>query len=170
MGTYPCRALSGCCTTSSSGGWLIDRGAPALLLRSAAPPLHPECCNSAGERCRVSGDQPAKAAFAQFKPRSMHVNSQQRTSPNDPATFQADKVDYNDVEHTVTWTGNVQVWQGDRVLRADKIVYDRDSALWPRAECGHNPAQWLGHIRPLCRADRRHEGRDHAACELHHAR
>mgnify|MGYP003362111069 FL=1 len=77
--------------------------------------------------CLVIG-QP-KAALAQFRPKPLHVNTGRQTSPNDPATFQADKVDYNDVEHTVTWTGNVQVWQGDRVLRADKIVYDRDTGL-----------------------------------------
>ncbi len=70
-----------------------------------------------------------KAAFAQFRPQTMHINTGRSSSPDDPATFQADKVDYNDVEHTVTWTGNVQVWQGDHVMRADKIVYDRDTGV-----------------------------------------
>ncbi len=68
-------------------------------------------------------------AHAQFRPQAMHINTGRTTSSDEPATFQADKVDYNDVEHTVTWTGNVQVWQGDHVLRADKIVYDRDTGV-----------------------------------------
>ncbi len=70
-----------------------------------------------------------KHAHAQFRPQVMHLNTGRPTSPDEPATFQADKVDYNDVEHTVTWTGNVQVWQGDHVLRADRIVYDRDTGV-----------------------------------------
>ncbi len=73
--------------------------------------------------------EPPREAHAQFRPQPMHLNTGRTTSSDDPATFQADKVDYDDNEHTVTWTGNVQVWQGDHVMRADKIVYDRDTGV-----------------------------------------
>nr|WP_230975408.1 LPS assembly protein LptD [Acetobacter garciniae] len=72
----------------------------------------------------------APQAQAQFAPTPMHISTGSgHTAPDEPATFQADRVDYNDVEHTITWTGNVQVWQGDHVMRADKIVYDRDTGV-----------------------------------------
>ncbi|GAN62971.1 organic solvent tolerance protein [Acetobacter indonesiensis NRIC 0313] len=73
--------------------------------------------------------EPPRVAHAQFRPQPMHLNMGSTTSSDDPATFQADKVDYDDNEHTVTWSGNVQVWQGDHVMRADKIVYDRDTGV-----------------------------------------
>nr|WP_301272437.1 LPS assembly protein LptD [Acetobacter cerevisiae] len=70
-----------------------------------------------------------KEAHAQFRPQPMHLNTGTKTSPDEPATFQSDSVDYDDHANTVTWTGNVQVWQGDHVLRADKIVFDRDTGI-----------------------------------------
>lgn len=73
--------------------------------------------------------QAPRTAHAQFRPAPMHLNTGRTSSSDEPATFQSDKVDYDDNEHTVTWTGNVQVWQGDHVMRADKIVYDRDTGV-----------------------------------------
>ena len=70
-----------------------------------------------------------ETAMAQFRPSPMHLTPAKNNSTDQPATFQADKVDYNDVEHTITWTGNVQLWQGDNVMHADKIVYDRDTGV-----------------------------------------
>lgn len=46
-----------------------------------------------------------------------------------PATFQADRVDYDDTNHIITWTGNVQVWQQDNIIRADQVTYDRDTGV-----------------------------------------
>ena len=68
-------------------------------------------------------------ALAQFRPQQIHFDTSRSSSPDAPATFQADKVDYNDTDHTVTWSGNVQVWQDERVLRADQITYDRDTGV-----------------------------------------
>ncbi|WP_246856539.1 LPS-assembly protein LptD [Acetobacter vaccinii] len=72
---------------------------------------------------------PAHVAHAQFRPQVMHLDMGKPASKDDPVTFQADTVDYNDAEHTVTWSGNVQVWQNDHVLRADRIIYDRDTGV-----------------------------------------
>ncbi|WP_372360318.1 LPS-assembly protein LptD [Acetobacter orientalis] len=72
---------------------------------------------------------PAHKAHAQFRPQQIQLNPGRTSSPDEPATFQADKVDYDDNEHTVTWSGNVQMWQGDHVMRADKVVYDRDTGV-----------------------------------------
>ncbi|MFT8656236.1 MAG: LPS assembly protein LptD [Acetobacter papayae] len=69
------------------------------------------------------------AAWAQFRPQQIHFDADTHSSSDAPATFQSDKVDYNDTDHTVTWSGNVQVWQDERVLRADQIVYDRDTGI-----------------------------------------
>lgn len=50
-------------------------------------------------------------------------------SGNEPVTFQADKVTYDNANGIVTWSGNVQIWQNDHVLRADTVTYDRNTGL-----------------------------------------
>lgn len=60
-------------------------------------------------------------------------------TPNDPVTFQANTVDYNNKTGLVTWTGDVQIWQNDHILRADKVTYDRNT----------NVAAAYGHVAML---------------------
>lgn len=71
----------------------------------------------------------SQTAYAQFRPTPLHVNTGSTSSRNDPVTFQSDKVSYDDHAGVVTWTGNVQVWQGDRIMRADKMTYDRNTGV-----------------------------------------
>lgn len=82
---------------------------------------------SAAAACGLFGQK----AYAQFTPTPMHFNpgSSNSASKNEPATFQADHVSYDDHAGVVTWTGNVQVWQADHILRADKITYDRNTGV-----------------------------------------
>ncbi|CAI9121373.1 LPS assembly protein LptD [Acetobacteraceae bacterium LMG 32668] len=54
--------------------------------------------------------------------------------PSDPVTYLADHEQYEKTG-LVTWSGNVQVWQGDHALRADKITYDRNTGVM--AASGH---------------------------------
>jgi LPS-assembly protein len=51
------------------------------------------------------------------------------TSKNAPDTFVADQVQTDTKTNITTWTGNVQVWQGDQAMRADVITYDRNSGV-----------------------------------------
>ena len=46
-----------------------------------------------------------------------------------PVTFTADAVEYDDNEKLVTARGNVEAWQNDRILRADRFTYDRDTGV-----------------------------------------
>lgn len=72
----------------------------------------------------------AEKAFAQFMPSPMHIQmTSDPKSRNDPASFQADHVSYDDHAAIVTWTGNVQVWQSDHILRADRITYNRNTGI-----------------------------------------
>ncbi|WP_408887055.1 LPS-assembly protein LptD [Kozakia baliensis] len=50
------------------------------------------------------------------------------TSQSDPVTYLSDQESYAK-NGVVTWTGNVQVWQGEHAMRADKIVYDRNTGV-----------------------------------------
>lgn len=44
-----------------------------------------------------------------------------------PVNFQAKQLSHDDVKQTVTATGDVELVQGDRILRADKMVYHLDT-------------------------------------------
>ncbi|WP_371863391.1 LPS-assembly protein LptD [Acetobacter nitrogenifigens] len=77
----------------------------------------------------VLGAFAGSAAHAQFRATPLHVNTGRTTNPGEPVTFQADKVSYDDHAGVITWTGNVQVWQGERIMRADKMTYDRNTGI-----------------------------------------
>ncbi|MCQ9156086.1 LPS-assembly protein LptD [Acidomonas methanolica] len=51
------------------------------------------------------------------------------TSAADPVTYLTDHESYDQKNGIATWWGNVQVWQGDHALRADKITYDRNTGV-----------------------------------------
>lgn len=51
------------------------------------------------------------------------------TGPSDPVTYLTDHESYDQKNNIATWWGNVQVWQGDHALRADKITYDRNTGV-----------------------------------------
>ncbi|WP_426959644.1 LPS-assembly protein LptD [Muricoccus radiodurans] len=48
---------------------------------------------------------------------------------NAPVTFTAESVEYDQGENRVTATGKVEAWQGDRILRADRFTYDRNTGV-----------------------------------------
>ena len=50
-------------------------------------------------------------------------------SRNEPVTFQADRVSYDNKQNLVTWSGHVEIWQNDHVLRADTVTYDRSTGV-----------------------------------------
>ena len=53
----------------------------------------------------------------------------------DPVAFTADEVQYDRDNALVTASGNVEAWQNDHVLRADKITFDRNTNI--AAAVGH---------------------------------
>lgn len=53
----------------------------------------------------------------------------------DPVAFTADEVQYDRENALVTATGQVEAWQNDHVLRADKITFDRNTNV--AAASGH---------------------------------
>ena len=48
---------------------------------------------------------------------------------NEPVTFTAGEVEYDQNSETVTARGRVEAWQGDRVLRADTFTYNRATGV-----------------------------------------
>ena len=46
-----------------------------------------------------------------------------------PVFYQADQASYDRDANLVTLTGHVEIWQGDRVLRADRVTYDRATGV-----------------------------------------
>jgi LPS-assembly protein len=51
------------------------------------------------------------------------------TTSNEPVTFTADEVQFDQNENVVTATGRVEAWQGNRVLRADRFTYNRATGV-----------------------------------------
>lgn len=52
-----------------------------------------------------------------------------RQVSNDPVTFTAEEVEFDQNSDTVTARGRVEAWQGDRVLRADRFTYNRTTGV-----------------------------------------
>ncbi len=51
-------------------------------------------------------------------------------APSDePVTFSADEVTYDQTTSTVTASGRVEAWQGNRVLRAERFTYNRETGV-----------------------------------------
>jgi len=48
---------------------------------------------------------------------------------NEPVTFTAGEVEYDQASETVTARGRVEAWQGERVLRADTFTYNRTTGV-----------------------------------------
>ncbi|HEY8609723.1 MAG TPA: LPS assembly protein LptD, partial [Roseomonas sp.] len=48
---------------------------------------------------------------------------------NAPVTFTAAEVEYDQNENRVTASGSVEAWQNERILRADRFTYDRDTGI-----------------------------------------
>lgn len=48
---------------------------------------------------------------------------------NEPVTFSAEEVTYDQATNTVTARGRVEAWQGQRVLRADRFTYNRETGV-----------------------------------------
>lgn len=52
-----------------------------------------------------------------------------RQASDEPVTFTAEEVEYDQNTDTVSARGRVEAWQGDRVLRADEFTYDRRTGI-----------------------------------------
>jgi LPS-assembly protein len=65
------------------------------------------------------------AARAQAPLRSVTQATGQGTSRNAPVTFTADRVRYDQQHNLVIASGHVEAWQGDHVLRADNVTFNR---------------------------------------------
>lgn len=50
-------------------------------------------------------------------------------SQDQPVTFTAEEVEYDQNRSLVTARGRVEAWQGNRVLRADEFTYDRNTGV-----------------------------------------
>lgn len=62
-------------------------------------------------------------------------SSQPQVSRNQPVTFTSDSVEYDRDNSLVIAEGHVEAWQGDTVLRANKVTFDRSTGV--AAATGH---------------------------------
>lgn len=67
------------------------------------------------------------AVFAVFFLLSVTAVAAETSQTKKPVNFQAKTLSHDDVKQTVTATGDVELVQGDRILRADKMVYHLDT-------------------------------------------
>ncbi len=75
----------------------------------------------------------AAAAQAQFA--AVNVPPSPPPSKNEPVYWQSDAASYDRDGALVTLTGHVEIWQGERDVRADKVTYDRNTGV--AAATGH---------------------------------
>lgn len=80
------------------------------------------------------GAGPAHAQLAATR-RRPGVPPPKPLNRGDPVAFTADAVQYDRDRGLVTATGNVEAWQNDHILRADKITFDRTTDV--AAATGH---------------------------------
>ncbi len=67
-------------------------------------------------------------ATAQRPAQTTHISTP-TANPDDPVTFVADSVEYDSDRSSVTARGQVEAWQGEQVLRADMITFDRATGV-----------------------------------------
>nr|WP_294519196.1 LPS assembly protein LptD [uncultured Rhodopila sp.] len=70
----------------------------------------------------------ATPAFAQFGSLTA-PRAGEKIRTDEPVTFSADSVEYDKDKSLVTATGHVEAWQNGHVMRADKIVFDRNTGV-----------------------------------------
>jgi LPS-assembly protein len=75
----------------------------------------------------------AAAAHAQFG--GLNTGKEQPVAKDQPVFYQADTAEYDRDTGVVTLSGHVEIWQGDRDLRADHVTYDRNTGV--AAATGH---------------------------------
>jgi len=80
------------------------------------------------------GTESAQAQIATVK-RPPGTPAPAPVNRTDPVAFTADEVQYDRDNALVTATGNVEAWQNDHILRADKITFDRNTNV--AAAVGH---------------------------------
>lgn len=78
---------------------------------------------------------PFQAARAQFSLPKAGAGKGAPLARNEPVTFRSDDVSYDSKGGLVTWTGHVEIWQNDHILRADKVTFDRNTNV--AAASGH---------------------------------
>lgn len=71
----------------------------------------------------------ALPAHAQLSNLATAASGARGASTSDPVTFTADEVEYDRDNALVIARGRVEAWQNDRVLRADKITFDRNTGV-----------------------------------------
>jgi LPS-assembly protein len=93
--------------------------APALAQQSALPPIlapqdiAPVLPGQSRPAAPAAAPAPAGAASAQ----------------DQPVTFTAEEVEYDQNRAVVIARGRVEAWQGNRVVRADEFTYDRNTGV-----------------------------------------
>lgn len=106
----------------------IDQGRAGLGMLAAPRRRHTTIL--LGGALAVAG---AAAAHAQFG--AVRTGKEQPVAKDQPVFYQADTAEYNRDTGIVTLAGHVDIWQGDRDLRADKVTYDRNTGV--AAATGH---------------------------------
>jgi LPS-assembly protein len=66
------------------------------------------------------------AAYAQL---GAVTGSSPPVSRDQPVYYEADGVEYDREGGLVTLSGHVEIWQGDRILRADRVTFDRTTGV-----------------------------------------
>ena len=99
-------------------GWLAAMGTTALVAGSAGAQPAP---------APATASAPAPASAPALAPIPRNAPDPVPLSRDQPVAFTADAFEYDRTGGIVTATGHVEAWQGDHVLRADRVTFDRNT-------------------------------------------
>ena len=124
--------------SADAGGVVMGRGTRPTDRPSAQPPARPAMGRlavlaaglallvPAGALAQGQG-QGQRQAPAQAQGQMFGIGGQ--AASDEPVTFTADEVEFDQNNDTVVARGRVEAWQGLRVLRADRFTYNRTTGV-----------------------------------------
>lgn len=112
-------------------GWRTALLGSAVLL-SASLPLHQAESQPAAPQPAAAAPGTTPQAATPQAATSQTATPQPatpQTGNNAPVTFTAEEVEYDQARDLVTARGAVEAWQNERILRADRFTFDRNTGI-----------------------------------------
>lgn len=109
-------------------GLLLAAAAPALAQNQRSRLWQPRDVRRAlGEAERQAGEAPPQEGAAPAA--APAGRGEAAPDRNAPVTFTAGDIRYDEPSATVIATGRVEAWQGDRVMQADRVTFNRATGI-----------------------------------------
>jgi len=112
---------------NKTAGWRALLLGSAALLAMTLPAARAAAQAAAGPSAQPSAATPP--AMPPANPAAQPPAAATRPDNNAPVTFTAESVEYDRERNLVIASGAVEAWQNERILRADRFTYDRNTGI-----------------------------------------